>query len=252
MNNASLSLNRISLLIQRQLVINLKNLAVAFSACLGILLIINFITIFNIDQVHAGALISLSFVMIFIGGYIFTSIGFNELHSPDKAYQFLTLPATTLEKLISVWFLTSIAYLAVSAIMVGVLIVLCNLFAIFIGADTLSINALMHLPIAKIMWVYFVTHSIFLLGSCYFRKNNFLKTILALFVLGFIIAIYSGINGYIFFGPDFNNFSGDQMNGPMTDFMTAQFPSIIKSIFNYLLAPFFYVVSFFVLKERQV
>jgi hypothetical protein len=189
---------------------------------------------------------------MYIGGYIFTSIGFNELHSPHKAYQYLTLPATTLEKLASVWLLTTIVYVFASLVLLVILAILCNLFALFVGSSATSYGELMHYPIHNIVWVFLVTQSVFLLGSCYFRKNNFLKTILALFIVGFVLGVYATINGYIFFGSEFHSFDGNQMNGVMTEFMEETFPGIMKFLFNYLLAPFFYVVSYFVLKERQV
>lgn len=237
---------------RRQLTINAKSLLVSLSACLGVLVIINFLTIYFGGNVEPELIISLSFVMMFMGGYIFTSIGFNELHSQDKAYQYLTLPATTLEKLVSVWLLTSIIYVLMSLVLLGLLVIICNLFALFVGSSSVSFGTLMSFPIWKIIWIFLVTQSIFLLGSCYFRKNNFLKTLLALFVIGFILGIYGTINGFIFVGSEFQGISNDQMNGAMTEFMENTFPKIIAFLFNYLLAPFFYVVSYYVLKERQV
>jgi hypothetical protein len=252
METVNFSMYRLFLLMRRQLTINSKNLLIAFSACLGVLVIINCLTIYYGERVDPGLIIPLSFVMMFIGGYIFTSLGFNELHSPHKAYQYLTLPATTLEKLVSVWLLTSIVYVFASLVLIGILVILCNLFALFVGSSFTSYRELMNFPIPKIIWIFLVTQSVFLMGSCYFRKNNFMKTLLALFIIGFVLGLYSTINGYIFFGSEFHSFDSDQMNGVMTEFMQETFPKIMKVIFNYLLAPFFYVVSYYVLKERQV
>jgi hypothetical protein len=44
--------------------------------------------------------------------------------------------------------------------------------------------------------IYLVTHSVFLLGATYFRKNNFLKTLLALFLISLALNIYSGLVGW--------------------------------------------------------
>lgn len=237
---------------RRQLTINSKNLIVAFAACFGVLVIINYLNIYYGGRVNPDLIISLSFVMMFIGGYIFTSMGFNELHSPHKAYQYLTLPATNIEKLASVWFLTTILYVAVSIILLAALVIVCNLFALIMGSQTISFGFLLNFPIWNIIKVFFITQSIFLLGSIYFRKNNFLKTILALIVVGFILMIYVAINGYLFVGPDFHGIDNSEMSGSMSVFMEDTFPVIMKYLFNIITAPFFYVVTYFVLKERQV
>jgi hypothetical protein len=252
METAKFSLNKIVLLIRRQLTINSKNLIIAFSACLGILVIINFLTIYFGGRVEPDLIISLSFVLMFLGGYIFTSMAFNELHSPQKAYQYLTLPATTLEKITSVWFLTTIVYVIASLLLFVILVFLSNLFAALVGSLTVSYEVLLNYPVWKIIWIFMVTQSVFLLGSCYFKKNNFLKTILTLFIIGIILMIYAVINGYLLFGSEFNGIDGNSMNGNLSLFMEEIFPKIIQFIFNYLLAPFFYVVSYFTLKERQV
>jgi hypothetical protein len=252
METSKFSINRIYLLIRRQLTINSKNLIIAFSACLGVLVIINYLTIYFGGRVESDLIISLSFVIMFIGGYIFTSMGFNELHSPHKSYQYLMLPATTLEKIVSVWFLTSLTYTIVSLVLMVILVVLSNLFALLVGSIPVSFGMLLNYPIFKLIWVFLVTQSIFLLGSCYFRKNNFMKTLLALFIIGFILGIFGVINGFILFGSEFHGIDSNELNGGMNVFMQETFPVIIRFIFNFLLAPFFYVVSYFTLKERQV
>jgi hypothetical protein len=252
MGTDNFNINRLYLLIQRQLVVNKKNLLIAFAACFGTILTIFLLTIYSSGTIIYQPLIALSFVVIYVGGFIFTSIGFNELHTPDKAYQYLTLPATTLEKLSSVWLLTSIIYIAVSLVIICILALIGNLFAIIIGVGTQGINSLFQFPILNLVWIYLVAQTIFLLGSCYFRKNNFLKTLLTLFVVCFALSIYTGINGWIFFGTPGLNISGNDMNENLNIFFQYTFPLIVKVVFYYLIAPFFLLTSFFVLKERQV
>jgi hypothetical protein len=252
MGTNNFSINRLYLLIQRQLVVNKKNLLIAFAACFGTILTIFLLTIYGSATVQYMPLIAISFSVIFLGGYIFTSIGFNELHTPDKAYQYLTLPATTLEKLLSVWLLTSFIYIVVSMILIGIIALSGNLFALAIGAGTMGIGAFKQIPIFMMIGIYLITQTIFLLGSCYFRKNNFLKTLFALFVFGMALAIYAGINGMIFFHSFNININDEATSETFKLFMEQTFPIIIKVIFHYLSAPFFLVVSFFVLKERQV
>ena len=252
MGTDNFNINRLYLLIQRQLVVNKKNLFIAFAACFGTILTIFLFIIYGSATVLYIPLIAISFSVIFIGGYIFTSIGFNELHTPDKAYQYLTLPATTLEKLLSVWLLTSFIYIAISLILIGIIALLGNLFALAIGAGTQGINALKQIPIFTLIGIYLITQTVFLLGSCYFRKNNFLKTLLTLFVFGLVLSIYTCINGLIIFHTYNINFNDQNTSVSLKYFMEHTFPFIMKLVFEFLVAPFFLTVSYFVLKERQV
>jgi hypothetical protein len=252
MGTNNFNINRLFLLLQRQLIVNKKNLLIAFAACFGTILFIYLLTIYTSGTVIYEPLVALSFVVIFTGGFIFTSIGFNELHAPDKAYQYLTLPATTLEKLLSVWLLTSIAYVSVSLVLTGVIALIGNMFAVVVGADTKSFSELLNFPILNLVWIYFIAQTVFLLGSCYFNKNNFLKTLLALFVLFLGLAFYAGLNGWIFFGSSGLNITREDSTLPVLYFMQHTLPILAKVVIGYLVGPFFLVTSYFVLKERQV
>jgi hypothetical protein len=255
MRNSTFSLNRVSWLIRRQLAINVKNLIIALAACFGALLVISILIILGSHGVDYQPILSLSATVIFIGGYIFTSNAFNELHSPDKAYQYLTLPATTLEKLASVWIMSAVFYSIVSFLLTVAIVLLGNVFAIVIGVTPGSMSQFQSFPFGYLLWIFVVGHSVFLLGSCYFRKNNFLKTLLAVIVIGLILSIYAGINGFIFFGKanfQFNTSTGDNMSEQYMYFIQHVLPVISKILIGYLIAPFFILVSYYVLKERQV
>jgi magnesium-transporting ATPase (P-type) len=252
MGTNNFNIKRLYLLIQRQVVVNQKNLLISFAACFGATLTIFLLVIYGSGSILYAPLMSISFSIMFTGGLVFTSLGFKELHSPAKAYQYLTLPATTFEKLLSVWLLTSILHIIVSLLLILILALLGNLFALAIGVGTQSINELLHFGVFKLVWIYFVVQTVFLLGSCYFRKNNFLKTLLALFILGMVLSIYAGINGVVLFHTLSFNMNDQTTSGTFRHFMQNSFPMIMHIVFYYLTAPFFLVVSYFVLKERQV
>src|SRR5437870_5174244 len=50
------------------------------------------------------------FLILYIGGFIVTSMAFNELHDRNKAHYYLTLPCSNLERFLNKWLLTSIGY----------------------------------------------------------------------------------------------------------------------------------------------
>ncbi len=130
-----------------------------------------------------------------IGGLALTSMIFTEVHTPTRAYQFLTLPASTLEKLGAAWFVSSLA------------------FTVFAMAAILGLSLIVELITAVRFWEwsqfslfnpfsgghmetignYFFYHSIFFLGAVYFRKNNFLNTVLVIIVFFIGMFIVAGI-----------------------------------------------------------
>jgi hypothetical protein len=252
MGTDNFNINRLYLLIQRQLIVNKKNLLIAFAACFGTILTVFLLTIYGSGVVMYQPLIIISFVVIYMGGFIFTSIGFNELHTPDKAYQYLTLPASTFEKLLSVWLLTSVIYVCLSLVFIAVIALIGNLFAIIIGAGTQGISSMMQIPLFTLVGIYLITQTLFLLGSCYFKKNNFLKTLLAIFVFGMALSIYASINGIVILHSFSINVNDQNISETFRYFMGNTFPFIMKLVFEFLVAPFFFVASYYVLKERQV
>ncbi|MCK5155259.1 MAG: hypothetical protein KAQ69_02425 [Spirochaetales bacterium] len=205
---------------------------------------------------------------LFIGGFIITSLSFREdLYGKATQHNWLMLPASPLEKL-------SVKVLY-SALLYPVVLLL------FITASSLvieSINGMIfgrHFPFFnpvqgsywKLIAIYIVTQSIFLLGAAYFRKASFIKTVLMLNVLVLVIGLISllvvrilfreyfeALSGMVF-GPDifFNNlqfrFSSPESLNSIVEVKV--FETIGKVLFWVFLAPFCWVVSYFRVREVQ-
>lgn len=192
----SFSPERVLHLTRRTLFINQKNWLIGFSAFFGILTVLWLLPLFNNTQpwhnYHAAALIPASLFLFMLGGYIMTSRIFSELHSPSTAFLQLTLPATTLEKLICAWAITAPLY--VFTFMISLFVFLNTLqFAtsLFTGQDTTLIwTQLISLQTLESVGLYFVYHAVFLLGSVVFKTNQFIKTVLAIIIIG-IISMFS-------------------------------------------------------------
>ncbi len=247
------NLKRLYLLLRRQLISNSKSLLIAFGGVAGTLLVISLLVAYFEPQATAG-LITGYIVVLFIGGYIFSSNIFNELHQYQKSYAFLTLPVSTTERLAGAWLLTGILYPVVAVLSIGLIVFLANLIMHlnFDLAPFRSIFSENHITALK---VYVVTQSLFLLGAAYFRKNNFLKTLLAVFVFLSIINIYSSLLGWALFNNFFTDgiVSDGQVMAPgMEKLFTKQIPAVAKFAFWYLTIPFFLISSWFAIKEREV
>jgi hypothetical protein len=127
--------------------------------------------------------------VFFLGGYVFASQVFGELHSPQRSYTYLTLPVSTAEKLVGSWLLVSLGYVVVYWVVAFLIYVLANLVSDWPHDPQQMFNAdFVHSVVA-----FLVTQTIFFLGACYFRKNNFLKTLFALFVVVLVVGLYTGL-----------------------------------------------------------
>lgn len=201
---------------------------------------------FNLD-----AFVSFGFVIVFVGGYIFTSNIFNELQSPVKSHYYLTLPARAEEKLIAAWLISSVFFVIVSlAIMFLISFIISGILALLFNGGLQLFN-----PFTKAAMtttgVYLVTQTIFLLGSVYFRKFNFLKTLLSVFLVYITLFVWILIMIFLVIRPQDMVFAG--AFDIDIDFQKALAKSeIISFIFWYVIGPFFLIVSYFRLKERQV
>lgn len=241
MNN-KLEIDRLINFIKRQYVLNITSLVIGAAAVFGSLLMISELVGYFSPQSITN-LIHLYLFTFILCGLIFSSRAFNELHNPQKGYAFLTLPVSTLEKFIGSWLLTSLFY----TIIFSLVCLLIYSLACMTGNRMDAFSEIFNGDVLKKIATFLVMQSIFFLGSLYFRNNNFLKTILSLFLFTVIVSIYSGILGWLVlkgnspmgFGINSTEIAGSAIK-------------LIKVGFYFLLGPFMLIVSYYRLKERQI
>jgi hypothetical protein len=251
--NSFFDINRLKYLIIRQLNINYKTMLIASGAIAGFLMFIGTVILgFNNRELDERAILGMVLPTLIIVGLISTSVVFSELNSPHRGYLYLTLPASAFEKLISSWLVTSIFYVIFGMIMLFILNLYYILIAEVFGSYSPPLINIFSGEVLKPFGIYMVVQSIFLLGAIYFRRVNFLKTILAWFVFIMLISVYTGLLGKILF----NHFAVDShdLNRSFELKFTIenQIIPITKYLFWIAVAPFFLTVSYFRLKERQV
>jgi hypothetical protein len=252
--NRYLNINRLYYLIRRDLVINYKSFLIGIGAIGGFLLLLLLGETYFRGFLSYESLAVIFYLFFFIGGFIFTSRVFNELNREDSGYRYLTLPASTLEKLISKWILSSIAFILVSYVGIQLVTLLGALISmVLFEVDFHVINFAesgFFLEAAR----YLVIHSIFFLGACAFRNHNFLKTVLAIFIVGAVVSVFTSAVAYLLPGksvivdPHYLS-SMESLNS--SDFLST-LSQISETVKWYVIAPFFLVVSYFKLTERQV
>ncbi len=254
--NKIINFKNLFLFIKRYLFLNKNTLVVAFGAVSGTIFLILMFAAYQTKSLNSNILFSTVMPFFFLGGLIFTSSSFKELHDTKTSYSFLTFPISTFEKLTGIWLTTSVLFSLVSIAIIYIINILASVLFSQLFSFPLYINNIFTLQLFTAVGKYIVIQSIFLLGAIYFRKNNFLKTILAISVIFIVFAILTGLAGRIIFngymGPHNFGFNSNNISIGNQSMFSDTIPQILDFTFWYLLTPFFLVVSYFRLKERQI
>ncbi|WP_299756148.1 hypothetical protein [uncultured Pontibacter sp.] len=242
-------LTRLGHFIKRQLYMNLNSLWISIVAVTGFLLAASVLLPYFKGASSVPILVNLFGIVFFVCGFILSSKVYTEMQSPQKSYMFLTLPVSTVEKLIGAWLISSPIYVVAIGICFSILMAIS---ALIIGEPVFSFfqSKYLFLNIRDIS-AYMVLQTIFLLGACTFKGNNFMKTLLAAFILFTVLGMYTGGVGYLLFGES-RHFGPDNTSVEFRDSMRFLFKEVIPFLFWFVLPLYLLVVSYFKLKERQV
>jgi len=238
------------MLVYRQVFLKYKSILISTGAAAGVIMVINLISMYNCscNTVTQNLFNSVSIIIFFILGMVFTSSSFEEMHTSAKGCFYLTLPVSNLERLTAVWLVSSVLYFIwwiFAIFMINILIALCGYLLLHIPFGWVELFN----PIAlKTYGTFFIIQTVFLFGAVYFSKNNFVKTIFALFLIGLSLNLITYLFVFIFFGNVHN------LN-TITYYDTQYFDNlfqIMKYAYWIGVAPFFLILSYLGLKERQV
>jgi hypothetical protein len=131
--------------------------------------------------------------LLFFGGFIITSLAFREARQNGSAIFYLTLPASPFEKLASKLLATSVGfalgslvfYTATAAVSEGInRLIFGTSHGFFNPFDPI---------ILKAVAIYLLTQSVYLLGSIWFRKLAFVKTVLWVSLIAIGIVVVSAV-----------------------------------------------------------
>jgi len=272
--NQIFDFNRFSLLVVKHWADNKKRYLLSVLAYMGLLVGWYTFTMLVDSRfpMNQGLQMVTFFFTLFTVGSFYASQYFRELGSRSRGINFLLVPASTFEKVLCGLLYTVVLFFAVFT----VAFYLIDILMVWIGQNFVSdvpypadqrgiLNvfdaARVHVnpeTTINILWLYFSLQSIFLLGSVYFEKYSFIKTIIAGFVLFFILFCV------VYVSYDMMP-KGDYANGILTSYIIrtkgkedhlVQLPNwfgqLLYYLFMYGIAPFLYIVTYFRLKEKQV
>jgi hypothetical protein len=251
----SFSIVRFMAVLNRFFVFNQKNWVIGLLGAAGLVFSMWMLPVLFLD----GPVERIGFRMIegtamffyVAGGLVLTSRIFFELHSSNTSFQFLTLPASTFEKFSAAWLISSVGYTAVAVAVIFLLSILIeSISALKSGIwDNFRLFNPFETDNRHRFASYMFYHSVFLLGAIYFRKNNFLKTLLVIitFFIGlfFIIAIAGLILSFMMFTESFS-----------FEYQLIETAAIWQSFLTYLIGIFlialFLLSGYLQLKNKQV
>ena len=259
MNN--LNIRRLALLLRRDFSAGYKSVIIAMAAVGGFVILVTIVTAFGrqLGPIHN----QMYYPLLFLGGYIITSLVFKELHLDGQSVFYLTLPGSTLEKFLSKLLVTSVGYAygslffytAVSSAAEGI-------NRLIFGYGHPFFNPFERATMIAVA-VYLVTQAVFLVGSVYFRKLAFIKINLYIWLFGLVVVILVALTGWLIFRdyaignrielePYFQQLgeSGEMQRvlGPMAE----KFAQVAKVLFWAVMAPVCWVISYLRLRETEV
>jgi len=269
--NQFFSFKRFMLLVLKHWADNKKRYGLSVLACIGLLITwFAFTMLTEFDHVPMDKTVQqvTFFLALFGVGTFYASQYFRDLGSRSKGINYLLVPASAFEKL-----LCSILYTAVLFFIVyTVSFYLVDFLMVAIANSLPQTEKTSVVNVFKIVLIrfnrdstinfllfFFSVQSVFLLGSVYFEKYSFIKT----FICGFVACFILFCVMYFFNQQLLPN--GDYPRGFLTVYRVyveggndhlVQVPRWIGEAFRFLImyavAPFFWIVTYFRLKEKQV
>lgn len=253
MKTKHLDFLRLSNLIKIEIITNYRTLLLGAGAITGVLLFLSLATVrssfsWNFHDTFYP-------FVLFLVGYIFTSTAFKELHQYPRNYSYLTLPASILEKFLTKFLLTSVGFIIITLIGYFVFSILAAVLTNLVFGRSFPLFDPFNSDVWTVIKVYFITQSIFLFGSVYFKSHSLLKVLLS----SFLFSIFISLLFLLTFKIVFHSYSMYELNFSVNRYEFYQMESlgraiatVSKAIFHYMLAPYFWVLTFLRLKETEV
>jgi hypothetical protein len=292
--NQSFDLSRWLMLVSKHWAENRKKYTLSLIAIAGLLIVWFIFTLFMgaFRPLDSGIQITTYYFGLFLVGCLYASMLFAELASKSKGINFLSVPASTLEKLLCALFygvvVFFITYTVIFYIVDASMLKLSNAIAYshweslhgagnkFVPGKLMNVfviprnshddpNTFFYLLLA-----YFAVQSAFILGSVYFPKFSFIKTFISLLLVSLLflfIAVkvifpimpsggyYKDITSYRVFHMTAYPSGGTVISDDDSDKIVS-LPSwindVLITLIKYVFAPLFWIVTFFRLKEKEI
>ncbi len=269
---------RFGQLLLRELVSGYRGLLIAMAAVGGALIVVSALTVLGMvlgGRTGArGGDYYLGFYqnLLLLGGFIVTSLAFREMWHNGGGTFYLTIPGSIFEKLTSKLLVTSLGYALGSTIFFTAAAVLSEgLNLLIFGVGHGFFNPLT-MGVLRLIAIYLVAQSVFLLGSIWFRKLAFVRTVLWIAIFAAVAAVVAGVSFRLALGGHIQwnvAQTGElRMGGWSLDLSQGRLPEAfapgtraygglmvfrtIACVMRWLVAPVAWLASYFRLRESEV
>jgi hypothetical protein len=219
------------------------------------------------------------FVGLVVAGCFYGSTLFNDLASGPKAMNYLIFPASHLEKLLCELFYGVVLFFTVYTILFYIVNIPMVKLADNIAegrwpVDVYPSSQILNVfskpapyveqapntdfnPYFFILLIYIATQAAYILGSVYFSKYSFIKTTISILMVTLLLSLFvSKILYPILPEGDYEALTRFRVDNDEGEFRLVSLPEwigeAVRLILTYALAPFFWVVTYFRIKEKQV
>ena len=274
--NAVFDLNRWLLYVGKHWNENRKKYLLSLGAIVGLLVLwFSFLILTSGERpIEVNLQAVTYYVGLFLCGSLLASLMFADLSDGPKAIHFLLVPASALEKLLSA-LLYGVVLFFISYTLVYYLVDFIMVKVAYNAAVTAHHTEFLTPAAAQVVNVFVTPHeqgdnfyiyfllayigiqSAFFLGSVYFVKFSYIKTAVSVLVAFVSLAffIHKVMGSFVPDGNFYEPFSTYRIYKPSGD-VAVQLPdwlsNILLFLFKYIMAPVFYVATYFRLKEKEV
>lgn len=131
--------------------------------------------------------------LLFLGGAIFTSMIFNDMHHPLERYHYLMLPCSNLERFVSRYVISAPLFVLYAIVLYKVFEVAANFLCALLREGSVVAPFDLSSPLVwDLVTGYFVVHVFVYAGAVWFRSNALIKTLFTGFV-------FWGLSGALLF-----------------------------------------------------
>lgn len=198
--------------------------------------------------------IFMAFLSIF--GFGHTSNIFKEFSQGPTLQDYLLLPASHLEKWLSRWIRSFLIFTVLFTVTMVFSSLVVKAISMYYSDVSTAIFNPFDIKVFYGIAIYFVVHSLSMIGATTFNKKPALKMFLSLFVI--LIAfnlVFGGLQYLLFFGIE--SLQAEMQVFSMNLMMRLQQHSDLllnlgKVLLFGLITPYLYLVSYFKLKEKEV
>ncbi len=245
-------------LVFRDILINKQSTLIFFGVLTGVILLNGWLTHYDSQDPSQDILFHPRWygILFMIIGLFQTASVYGEFKRSATLQEYLLLPASTFEKWISRWFRSLPLYIITFTVAYWIASLVLNIVLYATTKAMLPFFNPFQAPIFELWKWYVLMHSVFLVGAVHFNKNAIFKTLFVLFLLMVIYSIVGGGLQFLLLNPfEDEVYIHNNSFGWLGEFINQNSElviTLIKGFVWFLLVPFFWVVSYLKLSEKEV